>query len=328
MTPLVSIVSPAFNAESTIDETLRSVRFQTVKSLEIIIVDDGSTDATLQIAKEHASFDNRIRIITQSNEGVAAARNTGWRQATSDLIAFIDADDIWSPSIIERLLTVIELGGAEVGLVYSWYASIDSKSNILHLPRHTLHRGDVLDAICAGNFIGNGSSVLVRRAALLHANGFDSRLLKMNAQGCEDFLLYFRIAESFKIDVVPEYLVGYRRHSSSMSENLSKMLRSFILVTSEMALRYPSKFGTIRSGLLSYSNYLMWYTCSRRRYFGVIRIIITLAKRHPHLALRQAYRAPRVILRSIRHDFGALGKSRYTDPNPKRFLIGDIDQCR
>lgn len=103
-TCLVSVVIPAFNAEATIDETLCSVRSQSHERLEIIVVDDGSTDDTVAVAERHADRDPRITIIRQDNAGVAAARNAGWQAARAEFIAFIDADDLWAPGKIERQL--------------------------------------------------------------------------------------------------------------------------------------------------------------------------------------------------------------------------------
>jgi len=128
---LVSVVIPAFDAEAWIDETIRSVRAQTHSALEIIIVDDGSRDATVELARRHAAADPRIRIIEQANAGVAAARNTGWRSASADLIAFVDADDLWAVTKIERQVEALARAGPEAGLAYCWYLSIDADSIIM-----------------------------------------------------------------------------------------------------------------------------------------------------------------------------------------------------
>ncbi len=115
---------PAYNAEATIDDTLRSVRSQTYPHLEIIVVDDGSSDRTTSIVNAHAAVDGRISLISQKNAGVAAARNAGWQFARSALTAFVDADDLWAPTKIEKQLDVILSGGLQVGLVYTWWALI------------------------------------------------------------------------------------------------------------------------------------------------------------------------------------------------------------
>ena len=102
--PLVSVVMPAWNAEATIVEALRSVAAQTYRDLEIIIVDDGSTDATAALAKEFCASDPRARTVRRSNGGPAAARNLGIAEARGEWIALIDADDVWHPTKIEKQL--------------------------------------------------------------------------------------------------------------------------------------------------------------------------------------------------------------------------------
>ena len=104
----ISVVIPAHNAAATLDATANSVRGQTHEQLEILIVDDGSTDGTLEIARRHAEQDPRVRVITQPNGGVASARNRGLAEASTELVALVDADDVWHPEKIERQLRVIE----------------------------------------------------------------------------------------------------------------------------------------------------------------------------------------------------------------------------
>src|SRR5260221_14503963 len=103
-THLVSVVIPAFNAGATIDETLRSVRSQSHERIEIIVVDDGSTDDTLAVAERPADQDPRIKIIRQDNAGGAAARNAGGQAACAEFIAFIEPGDLWGRSMFGRQL--------------------------------------------------------------------------------------------------------------------------------------------------------------------------------------------------------------------------------
>src|SRR5437879_4873848 len=225
-TCLVSVVIPAYNASPTIDETLRSVRSQSHGELEIIVVDDGSTDDTVAVAQRHAARDPRITILRQCNAGVAAARNAGWQAARADFIAFIDADDLWTRYKIERQLHAMIAGGTRTGLVYSWYAWIDAKSRVSVRSDPIFHAGEVLDYLFQGNFVGNGSSALVRREALVAANGFESGLRASGAQGCEDLLFYCRVAEGYHFAVVPEYHIGYRYLPNNMSSDMTRMFRS------------------------------------------------------------------------------------------------------
>src|SRR5688500_7031207 len=108
----VSVVMPAYNAEATIASAMASVRAQTYAGWELIVVDDGSTDRTAEIAAGAAATDKRIRVIRQRNQGVAAARNAAIEAATGRYLAFLDADDLWLPSKLERQLCFMCLRSA------------------------------------------------------------------------------------------------------------------------------------------------------------------------------------------------------------------------
>jgi glycosyltransferase involved in cell wall biosynthesis len=253
---LVSVVIPAYNAAATLDETLRSVRAQTHRALEIIVVDDGSTDDTLALAQRHASADPRVQVLHQPNAGVAAARNAGWQHAGSQLIAFVDADDLWAPTKIELQLAAFDSGGERVGLVYCWFARIDRASRIIDNRHNPVWQGDVRDMILTTNFVGNGSAALICREALVAARGFDTGLQAQGAHGCEDYLLYFRVAEAYNFALVPQPLVGYRSLPGNMSDNRPRMLRSWMLVHDEMVLRRPGHARTVKQGVRNYAGWL------------------------------------------------------------------------
>ena len=117
---LVSIVIPAFNCARTIAETLGSAQGQTHAELDIIVVDDGSTDGTAEIVARHAAADPRIRYLRQANSGVAAARNHGIAEARGPYVALLDADDLWHPTKIAAQLRRFEERGPATALVYTW----------------------------------------------------------------------------------------------------------------------------------------------------------------------------------------------------------------
>ncbi|WP_019833546.1 glycosyltransferase family 2 protein [Sphingomonas sp. PR090111-T3T-6A] len=284
-TELVSVVIPAYNASATIDETLRSVRAQTHAYLEIIVVDDGSKDDTLDIARRHAAMDPRIRVLSQANAGVAAARNFGWKSAHADLIAFVDADDLWAPTKIERQLHALLGGGKRVGLVYAWYQLIDGESRVLQPGGKPLFEGDVLDDIFCGNFIGNGSAVLVRRQVLIDTQGFESSLRAADAQGCEDLLFYCRAAERHHFAVIPDYLIGYRTLPDNMSSNLPRMLRSWMLVMDEMETRHADRHATLATGLRHYGAWLLFKALRTGRLDYFREVLSLLAGRDKGIAL-------------------------------------------
>lgn len=236
---LVTVVIPAYNASATLDETLQSVRAQTHRNLEILVIDDGSTDSTAAVATAHTQADKRVRLIRQPNAGVAAARNQGVAEARGDLIAPIDADDLWRADKIERQLVALRAGGDAVALVYTWFASIDARSSVTSARSRPSVEGDVLGALALRNFIGNGSSALIRRSAILEVGGYDTSLRARNAEGCEDWRLYFEIAERHQFAVVSDFLTGYRRSPGAMSSNVLTMLRSRELCWEDFGARRP-----------------------------------------------------------------------------------------
>jgi len=224
--PLVSVVIPAFNASDTIRGTLSSVSQQTYGNLDIVVVDDGSTDNTSVLVRHHALSDVRIRLIQKSNAGVASARNEGIQSSKGKFIAFLDADDLWHPTKIAKQMTALLAGGTETALVYCPFRVIDINGNVLTSPRKFGVNGWVLYRHFHANVVGNGSSILVRKDVLEEVGGFDTRLREAGAEGCEDLLLQLRIAARYRFGEVPEYLVGYRRRPESMSSNAEQMIRS------------------------------------------------------------------------------------------------------
>lgn len=300
-TCLVSVVIPAYNASATIDETLRSVRSQSHELLEIHVVDDGSTDNTVMVAQKHADQDPRIRIIRQDHAGVAAARNRGWQSARADFIGFVDADDLWAPTKVERELQALISAGEKTGLAYSWHVRIDAKSRELVKAAPVYCAGDVLDDILTWNFVGNGSGILVRREALHAVNGFDSKLHAAGAQGCEDLLFYCRVAERYHFAVVPEHLVGYRLLPENMSSNLPSMLRSYMLVADEMAVSHPDRAHRLRLGVQIYSVALLRVALASRKFGYFATCLALVVRRHPLLAVKAlTFQLPRDVLSWLR----------------------------
>jgi glycosyltransferase involved in cell wall biosynthesis len=253
---LVSVIVPAFNAERTINETLLSVRNQTHRNLEIIVVDDGSTDRTYQYSSDQSRVDSRIRVIRQPNAGVAAARNHGIAEAQADLIAPIDADDLWRPTKIARQLRVLRAGGSEVKLVYTWSALIDEDSKVIDWGKDPPFAGDVLFALSYGNFVGNGSTALMQKSVLNELGGYDASLRARQGQGCEDWSLFLQIAERSHFAVVPDDLTGYRQARRAMSRDIEQMLRSDALVRTEMLARHPEYLSQIKSGRHAYLDWM------------------------------------------------------------------------
>jgi glycosyltransferase involved in cell wall biosynthesis len=228
---LVSVIIPAFDAAATIRQTLNSVLTQTYQEIEVIVVDDGSSDATDAIVEEFVARDARFQLIRQRNAGVGAARNTAIRKATGKYIAPLDADDFWFPEKLEKQVACLEQYGNETGLVYCWSTLIDQHGGVVDECSLTVE-GRLRHALILRNFLGNGSVPLVRATALEKVGLYLTRAEQGGAQGCEDWDLYLRIAEHFAIRVVPEYLLAYRRVGSSMTANAETMAASYAVVIS------------------------------------------------------------------------------------------------
>jgi len=198
MDNLITVVIPTYNRADTIYNSIMSVVKQTYKNLEIIIVDDGSTDKTREIIK--TIEDKRIKYIKQKNNGVSNARNKGIQEANGKLIAFQDSDDIWKK---EKLTKQIELlKNEEVGMVYSKMAKI-SNNNILYHPskKNKKKKGYLYNQLLKRNFIGC-PTVLIRKKCLEDVGLFEEKLKKY-----EDWELFIRIAKKYKIEYCDEILV-------------------------------------------------------------------------------------------------------------------------
>jgi glycosyltransferase involved in cell wall biosynthesis len=322
---LVTVIIPAFNAARTIDETLRSVRSQTHRRLEILVVDDGSVDATAEIVRSHAAEDRRIRLIQQPNLGVAAARNRAIAEATSDYVAPIDADDLWRPDKIEKQLARLHRDGETVALVYAWCAVIEENSRIVVAVPGPTHTGNVVHEILAGNFPGNGSTVLMRKAAVIEAGGYDPSLRARSAQGVEDWQLYFRIATRHEFSVVPEYLTGYRKTAAGMSADLLQMLRSRDLLAEEMRNRYPEYTAEIKDARLYFLSYQYRHALTTRRGVGALMVAALLIRQDPLMGAKEAFLIPLRALARLAWwrlmRWIERGRDRKTQPEARLFLV-------
>jgi glycosyltransferase involved in cell wall biosynthesis len=129
MSPTISVIIPAYNAERTILETIASVQQQTFSNFELIVINDGSTDRTLELL--NSLEDPRLKIFSYSNGGLPVARNRGIYHATGEFITFLDADDLWTPDKLELQLTALQQH-SEAGVAYSWTHYMDEKGESFH----------------------------------------------------------------------------------------------------------------------------------------------------------------------------------------------------
>lgn len=243
--PLVSVIIPAYNAEMFLEKTLDSVLAQTYKNIEVLVVDDGSQDRTAEIVERVAQRDHRVLLLRQSNAGVASARNLAIQKSKGEYIAPIDADDIWFPQNLEKQVQCMLEAQQSVGLVYSWSLEIDEEGLLTGEFFTSNIEGEVYTDLVYKYFLGNASASLIRRACLEKVDGYNCKLKEQNAQGCEDWDLYLRIAEYYQFRVVPEFLVGYRKIFSSMSCNYASMAKSHSLIMADVCQRHPEIISNI-----------------------------------------------------------------------------------
>jgi glycosyltransferase involved in cell wall biosynthesis len=238
---LVSVVIPVRNGEKVIGRTLQSVLNQSCQNIEVIIVDDGSTDSTLAIVKQLAAQDPRVHYYSGPQAGVAAARNCGIAQARGEFIAPVDADDLWHKDKLLLQLNALRKAGVRTGVAYCWSVIIDEmdRTTTDKMRKQVRLEGDVLPAMLERNFLGNASTPLIRHACLDLVGGYDSSLYLQGAQGAEDWKCYLALAEICEFVLVPRYLVGYRKSQDSMSAAFVAMHRSMDLVHQWAQKRWP-----------------------------------------------------------------------------------------
>lgn len=211
----VSIVIPNYNYGKFIAKTIESVLAQTYPVSEIIVVDDGSTDNSLEVLEQ---FGNKIKIIEQQKQGVSAARNAGVKNSSGEFIAFLDADDIWLPNKIEEQIK--SFADEEVGLVSCGMREFDTVTGetkyIFGQIKGGVSAKDIL--LFKTPLVFSGSAIMVRRKVFDGCNGFDERL-----HISEDWDLCYRIARSKKVAFIPKPLVDYRNHGNNVHLKISKM---------------------------------------------------------------------------------------------------------
>jgi glycosyltransferase involved in cell wall biosynthesis len=198
--PLVSVVIPTYNRAATIGRALDSVIRQTHRPLEIIVVDDGSTDDTLGAVDRHGCTVPLTVLALGHNEGAAAARNQGIALAHGDFIAFLDSDDEWSPDKIARQLAALNAAGLEFGAGYTGIASYTEDGTLCGMSR-AVADGDLRLALLNHNLVGSTSCVIARRTLLQQLGGFERSLAS-----CQDWELWIRLAGHTRFACVPEPL--------------------------------------------------------------------------------------------------------------------------
>ena len=280
--PLVSVVVPAYNAAKYLEETLQSVRAQSLENWECIVVDDGSSDETATVARKMADLDGRIRLVQQQNQGVSVARNSGFSASNpqSTFVAFLDADDLWEAQTLEILVRTLR-EHEEVVACHCNAFYIDGDG-------HRIHEG-VLEASSRSRFSFDGRRVinsraqdpttfaaavtncpiitpgcaLMRREAFHQIGGFASDLSTV-----ADWDFWIHLTRLSDLIFVDEALLAYRRHNSNMSTDRRSAIAEVRKLRSK-AIDSPDNSPEQRQTAKRAYRAFYWYQ-ARRRYRATI----------------------------------------------------------
>lgn len=199
----VSVVIPSYHRRDAVSRALWSVFAQTHRPTEIIVVDDGSHDGTVEMLRSMRSPIPLVVLAHERNRGGSAARNTGIAAARGDWIAFLDSDDVWCLEKLERQLDALLRAGPMYGVAYCGIRRVDGSGRIIGVGRPTAS-GNLFEALLGRNIVGSTSTVIVRRDLLEQVGGFDESL-----RSCQDWELWLRLAKVTRFAVVRDPLVDY-----------------------------------------------------------------------------------------------------------------------
>lgn len=220
--PTISVIIPTYNAEKTIEKTVKSVLNQTFTDFEIIVINDGSQDKTLDILQ--GITDPRLKVFSYPNAGPQKSRNRGIKKASGNYFSFLDADDLWTPDKLEAQLKALE-NNSDAGVVYSWTDHVDKVGNLVRRGSYRSVEGDILAQLLLVDFIESGSNPLVRREALETVGEFDETLV-----GGQDWDMWLRLAAAYPFVVVPQVQVFHLMSPTSWSKNVERQEKGFTRV--------------------------------------------------------------------------------------------------
>ncbi len=260
----VSVVIPAYNAASHLAEALQSVSAQSAPPGEVIVVDDGSTDATADIARSFGA-----RVITLANKGPSAARNAGVQEAGGDFVAYLDADDVWAPDKLAVQLRALaaHTGPAfsftdfrviDDGGVHRWKSELRRRPAFLRSAGFAIGRKEIVFASASHRPVLYGSyilpsSLLVRRADALAVGGFDESL-----RVTEDYEFCLRLFAIVPAVVILRPLLLYRQHPAQATSNATRMMAGFFEVAKRVA-EAPQRYPQADARYIAETEYLRFY---------------------------------------------------------------------
>lgn len=277
--PLISVVIPLFNKENFIEDTLRSVIAQDYENIEIVLLDDGSTDESYEIAlivlKNNQARFKRVITVSRENRGMTFTKNEGIQLGIGSYIAFLDADDLWHPNKISKQVDFLEKH-PEIDLVLCNYVMLyQHKARCVNLTpvkrkvNHWLHLtgyGGLLE-----------STGLAKRSTLIELGGFNSNLEMFAALD-----MAYVLSKENRVGCVPEYLCGYRVLVSGWHNNKQDLVNSF----KYLQLGMPTYFPVIREVGINLEIYLSLWKVRTKRTLSDSLDFLFITKKYPLFAIK------------------------------------------
>jgi len=249
--PPISVIIPSYNAEKTILETIESVLKQTYTNFELILINDGSTDQTLELLNKIK--DERLKIFSFENSGLPTSRNRGIDLSSGEFITFIDADDLWTPDKLDKQFEALK-NHPDAGVAYSWTVSIDESGNLLNIMEAHHFEGDIYPQLLVRCFIASGSNVMIRRECINSVGLFDPDL-----ESAADWDYWIRLSIKWPFVLVPRYQVLYRTWSGGMSNKVESIEKNILKVIEKTFSETPDEFRPLKRKSLSFANQYFAY---------------------------------------------------------------------
>lgn len=251
---LVSIVIPCYNQAHFLSKAIESILNQTYQNFEIIVVNDGSTDETSQIAKSYSN----IQLIEQENQGLAKSRNNGLANCKGEFVVFFDADDKLLPKALEIGVSALK-NRPDCVFVSGFCQRISYEGDYLPTPQPNIDESDYYRALLRTNFIWAPSNAMYRRNIFEKTSAFNTEL-----SPAADYEIYLRIARLFPIYHHSHIITEYRQHQTSMSKKFDLMLKN-VLAVLEMQREFvkgnKSYQEALKFSIYSYKNYYLEGVC-------------------------------------------------------------------
>jgi glycosyltransferase involved in cell wall biosynthesis len=275
---MISVVIPVYNSERTIRETIRSVLAQTFTDFELIIINDGSPDRSLEVIREIS--DPRIKIFSYENAGLVNSRNRGLELAKGEYIAFLDHDDLWTPDKLQEQFNALQNNPSAV-VAYSWITYIDESDRVLRsgLRVNVNKDGDTLSRLLLMNFLETGSNPLLVTQAVREVGGFDR-----STEPSDDWDLFLRLAVKYPFVCVPFPHILYRQLTTSLSTNIERMEKAGLKVIQKAAESIPE-----------------FLPASRDRTLANFYLYLSLKSLEGHPNPRKSLKALRLLTRCVRY---------------------------